>query len=575
MQRLLRHSLLVVVLAGVIIFLPSLGNGFFADDVYHIAVLERFERVDDVGPLALYTFEEGKPDRMGPVQGSYTPWWASEDYRQNFFRPVASVFHVVDHFLYGKEPIGYHATNLLLWGLLLAMVVLTYRALARDFGQGSLTVLLAGLLFAFDEAHVLNVAWLAHRYALVGAVFTMGAFLQYHRFRRDGKVRSALWAGLLCALGLLSDEGSLALVFWIAAYELCLGKGPPGRRVLSAAPFVALAAIYLAAYKLMGYGCSGSQNYLDPFNSPLIFMKEGILGRMPLLVMGALTPVPAQIGFKTVLGGESWPLALAWGLGIVIVLLFIPLLRRNHVVRFMALCALLSILPRTAAFAHNRLLLLPTVATAWMLAAYVTDTLKSRPASSVLLWLQRAVLVLILGFHGVVAPVQTVFDTNSYKKEAERELKLALEAELPGPGQGKDARVLLLAGPSWGVYMPWLRWIAGRPFPEAVWMVAVGKGDYRFTQTGPNSFTVRLITGDFLRGIGVRNCVEDLVFEEGERFHQGAMEVVVTDAEQGNLVEISVTIDRNLDHPEVWLMIWDGKGFLRRRVPPWNPSRGR
>ncbi|MFC1654937.1 hypothetical protein ACFL2F_03935 [Myxococcota bacterium] len=575
MQRLVRYSLLIVVLTGIVLFLPSLSNGFLADDVYHLAVLERFERLDDVGPLSIYTFEEGKPDRMGPVQGSLGPWWASENYRQNFFRPVSSFFHLVDHSLFGLEPVGYHATNLLLWGLLLAMVVWFYRELARDFGQSSLTVLLAGLLFALDDAHVLNVAWLAHRYALVGAIFTLGAFLQYHRFRRDGKTRSLLWSLLLCTLGLLSDEGTIGIVFWVAAYEICLRRDQLGKRAISAAPVMVLVLVYLTIYNLLGYGCAGSENYLDPLRNPARFVQEGFLERFPFLITGALTPVPAQLSFTRVVTGEAWPLLVAWGLGIVVVLLFVPLLRRNPLVRFMALCALLSMLPRAAAFAHNRLLLLPTIGTAWMLAAYVTGARRDQPASFLVLWSRRIVVVLILGFHGLVAPTQALFDTNGYRKQAKKELAAALEAEMPGPEQSDDARVLLLAGPASGVYMAGLRWIAGLPYPEAVWMVAAGKGAYRFTRTGPASFSIKLLSGDFLGGIGARNCVEEFSFSRGQRFRQGAMQVVINDVEGGRIREIEVTIDRPLDQPEVWLVVWDGKRFIRRRVPPWTPPRRR
>lgn len=581
MQRLARYSLPIIVLSGIVLFLPSLGNGFLADDVYHLAILERFERLDDVGPLSLYTFEEGQPDRMGPVQGGLPPWWASEDFRQNFFRPLSCVFHVIDHSLYGRTPFGYHVTNLLLWGLLLAMVVWFYRELARDFGQSSLTVLLAGLLFALDDAHVLNVAWLAHRYSLVGTLFTMGAFLQYHRFRRDGRIRSMIWALLWCGLGLLSDEGAVGLVLWIAAYELCLRKDQFGKRVKSAAPVMGLVVVYLTIYNLLGYGCAGSENYIDPFKNPLRFLHVGVLERIPFLVTGALTPVPAQLSFIRVTQGELWPLLVAWTLGAAVVLLFIPHLRRDPLARFMALGALLCLVPRAGAFAHNRMLLLPTIGSAWLLASFVTSVLRGRSTvdstwAVIGLWFRRIIVVLILGFHGLVAPLQAVSATNGYRQEARKELKAALESEMPGPGDASDARVLLLATPSLGYNITaGLRWLSGLPYPEAVWGVTTGKGEFRFNRTGSASFSISMHSDGFLRGIEARHCREDFGFSVGDRFRQGTMEVTITEMNDGEIREIAVRIDRPLDQPEVWLLVWDGKRFVRRRVPPWTTPRGR
>lgn len=574
MQRLARHSLPVVVLAGILLFLPSLAGGFLADDVYHLAVLERFERLDDVGPLSLYTFEEGKPDRMGPVQGSLAPWWASENYRQNFFRPLSSLIHLADHRLYGRNPVGYHATSLLLWGLLLAMVVFLYRELARDSGQSPVTVLLAGLLFALDDAHAVNVAWVAHRYALVGTAFTLAAFLLYHRYRRDGGRRALAGALSLFALGLLSDEGAVGLVPFVAAYELCLRQEPLSRRALSAAPILALALAYLVFYNLAGYGCAGSENYIDPLKNHSRFLLEGVLQRTPFLIAGALTPLPAELSLAQVIGAERWPVLAAWGVAGAVALLFSPFLRRNPLAGFMALAALLSMLTRTTSFAHNRLLLLPTVGTAWLLAAYVTDAMTNRPASSLAAWFHRIVAVAILGLHGLAAPVQALAATGDLKKDARKARTAALESEMPGIEEAQGARVVMIAGPASAVFMAGLRWVEGVPYPEAVWMVAAGKGDFFFNRSGEASFSLRLLSGEFLGGIGARNCVEKFVFEQGSRYRRGAMEVEITEAAGGRIREVKVAIDLPLDSLDVWLLGWDGSRFVRRRVPPWGSTGG-
>jgi hypothetical protein len=235
----------------------------------------------------------------------------------------------------------------------------------------------------------------------------------------------------------------------------------------------------------------------------------------------------------------------------------------------MALGALLALLPRVATFAHNRVLLLPTVGTAWMLAAYVTGGWKDQSASRLTLWFQRVIIVLILGAHGLLAPAEAVSETAGYAAAAEKELSAALRADMPGPAQAEDARVLLLSGPPSGINMAGLRWISGWPYPEAVWVVTVGKGGYHFNRTGPDSFSIQLLAGDFIGGIGARNCVEEFSFKAGQSFRRGALEVVIQEANEGKIQKAEFRIDRPLDNPEVWLLVWDSKRFVRRQLRAW------
>jgi hypothetical protein len=560
-----------VVLAGVALFAPSLGVGFLIDDVYHLAILERFDRLDDVEPLSFYTFEEGKLQRMGPIQGRLPPWWAGEDFRQVFFRPLSCLIHMADHALWGRAPVGYHVTNLLLWALLLAVVVLLYRSLSADFAAASgATVFLAGLLFAMDDAHVLNVAWLAHRYALVGAIFTVLSLLFYHRFRTGGGAKWLVICLGTCALGLFSDEGTVGLLFWVAAYELCMSDQPLPARLKAAAPLAVLVTGYVIAYGLSGMGTAGSENYVSPLSDPLRFIRLAFTERIPALLAGAFTPLPAQTSFTRVTTGAMWPLLAAWGIVLALLIVFVPHLRKDRLARFMALGALLSLIPRAGAFAHDRMLLLPTVGTAWVLASFAVASVRRSPGMAT--WVLRALALVIVAYHGLVSPGLAVHATLAYGREAERAKQSALASELPGPGQAEGARVLLLATPSVGYnVVAGLRWLEGLPYPEAVWGVTTGKGEYLFSRTGERTFRIQVRSDGFLRGIEPRHCRRAFDYKQGDRFRQGAMRVTLTRMEAGEIREFEVEIDRPLDHPDVWLMMWDGRKLVRNRLPPWTP----
>jgi len=557
----MRHPLPFVAAVGVLLFLPSLGGGFLADDAYHLAAMENPEMFSGLGPLSLYTFIDDQPDRMGPVHGDLLPWWASSDFRQDFFRPLSCVFHQIDHVIYGRNPVGYHATNLLLWAFVLVMVLLLYRELAGNWKRGPLLVLLAGLFFALDEAHVLTVCWVANRYALLGTALSLGAVLQYHRYRNKDGMGYLFWSLLLTGLALLADEGSVSLLFWLVAYEVCLSKDRIKKRIGAAAPAAAMILVYMAVYTLLGYGSSGSENYINPLQRPMFFLKEAVAERIPFLLMGALTPVPAQLSISRLSSDGLEPLILAWGLSAVMVVLLACRLRKDRVAGFMALAALGVMITRATTYPHDRLLLLATAGSAWVLAAFVAAAWRSG-------WFWRIAAVAVVGIHGLVAPVQTGKGVVANTRRAEAMRRAALESDLPGAGQAEGARVLLLSSPPYGYFFPGLRWLEGLPYPEAVWVVTMGRGDFRLSCTGPNSFRVEILTHDFLRELAARICRDEFVFEEGDRFKKGALEVVITRVKEEQVREFVVSIDRPLDHPRVWLVAWNGSRFVRMPPPP-------
>jgi hypothetical protein len=254
------------------------------------------------------------------------------------------------------------------------------------------------------------------------------------------------------------------------------------------------------------------------------------------------------------------------------------------------------------AYTHDRLLMLPTVGTAWVLSAYIVDAFSRQKTSrnvdgessgvdngsgelkngteksktKIVHWLSIIGAAIFLVVHGLVAPVQAVLRTMDAKEITKKTLKVAVEAEMPGPGEAENARVLVLSTPSMGTTIFGIRLLAGFPYPEAVWLVTMGTGEYKFTRTGPASFSIKVLSDDFLRGMGPRTWLEDFVFVKGERFRRGVMEVVITDVdEEGRIREFSVSIDLPLDHPDVWLLTFNGQRYVRISLPPWDPDADR
>jgi len=361
-----------------------------------------------------------------------------------------------------------------------------------------------------------------------------------------------------------------------------------------------LVLAYVGFYTAMGYGGGGASGYIHPLESPGLFLKQAFLERLPFLIQGILFPAPAGFSFIRLSSGDLWPLALAWGLSIVGVLILFIHLKKDPVARFMALGAFLSLLPRCAAYPHNRLLMLSTVGSAWVLGSFVVKALKrnkervssaepqakkqqveiepsstaSKKSYGIQWWsvgVKKAMAILVVVFHAGIAPVQAVYEQIETEHVAKSMWKAALESDLPGPGEAENARVVMLSSPYQGAFLPWLRVAAGRPYPRAVWMVTIGKGEFEFERSGRNSFLVRLLSlRGFLRSPQT-GLDSDTIVNAGDLFNQGAMKVMITKVIQGQVHEFSVHLDLPLEHPDVWLVNWDGTRLVRRRFGSWPP----
>jgi len=106
MDRLPKSSLLVcsaaVIVAGVV-YLNSLHNPFVYDDV--LSVVNNTSLTDPTLRSVLM---------------------------QNVSRPLVNVSYVIDHAIWGREPFGYHVTNVLVHMLNVALLFLLARGIALD-----------------------------------------------------------------------------------------------------------------------------------------------------------------------------------------------------------------------------------------------------------------------------------------------------------------------------------------------------------------------------------------------------------------------------------------------------------
>lgn len=396
-------------LLGVLLCLPGLGLGPMLDDHYHRVMLEGHPQLGEPKPITdLFAFGEAS---ASPV--SLVPWWAADDLRFRFFRPLASLSHALDYTLWPDTWAAMHAQSLLWLGL----VVFAAAALYRRLAPGSAVAAMAALLFAVDDAHAAPALWLANRSALMSLFFGILAVTFHHRSRRDEWGAGRWAAPLALALAMLCGESGLAGGAYLLAYALVLDRGRLRERLGALVPCTVVGVAWALHYRLGGYGTVGSALYVDPAAEPLRFAAL-LVDRLPKLILGQFGfPPPDVFVFLSEGAGRIGSgLALLASVGLAV--LAWRMLNRQASVRFFALGLLLSALPLCATLPSSRLLAPVSLGGSFVLAALLVDLWRTVVDGGGRVWRGLAGLALgtLVFLHLVVAPITLASSTGQFRQ---------------------------------------------------------------------------------------------------------------------------------------------------------------
>lgn len=208
------------------------------------------------------------------LEGDWSLSWGRE--HGGFFRPLFILSYITDSLVWGREPAGYHVTNIALHALnsyllySLALPLLRRQSLKED--ETRLIALAAAMLFLLHPSHTEAVSWISGRADLLATLFCLASLKAYTSYlEKRGPL--LLLLSLLCfALALVSKEAAVSLPIITLATGLYLA--PTGQRraalmkeLKACALFCAVLLLFICVRRLAlgtwlgGYGAEQHLNF--------------------------------------------------------------------------------------------------------------------------------------------------------------------------------------------------------------------------------------------------------------------------------------------------------------------------
>ena len=292
-----RYWIVIVLIVAILLYAPFLFSGFFQDDYgfrlqFSPDVYEKHNIPEEVmrimrnSPLNLYGFSWDSSARFSFEQDKgFAPWWASDQIKTNFFRPLSSLTLAFDFSLWPDTPLLMHIHSLLWFCLLIVLAYQLYRSVSGSAVVAGISI----LLLVMDDVFSGPVGWISNRHAVVAMVFSVLCVWLYHQGVSKQKWPYVAGACGAYALALLASEMGLVTFAYLFAYLLVLDRDKWLGRVKRIVPFVVITVVWRLVYTGLGYGVRGTLLYIDPLLNPVDFITQ-MFTRIPVLcALGAPT----------------------------------------------------------------------------------------------------------------------------------------------------------------------------------------------------------------------------------------------------------------------------------------------
>ena len=242
----------------------------------------------------------------------------SLEQRSNYYRPMMHLVYMATYHLFGLQPGGFHAVNMLFHA---ADTLLVYFLIGLLFRRRGLAFLSA-LLFATHPIHTEAVIWVASLPEVSVTFFYLAALILYVLPESLNRPAGRYRIGSLLAffLALLSKEMAVTLPLVIMAYEVVYRKATLRNAVLAVIPYAAPVAVYMAMRLHALGGLAAGDTHPEVMGLAYVWSVIVLVAKY---VWKMLVPVPLNFFHlfepnrsplePAVLGSATGLAALVWG----------------------------------------------------------------------------------------------------------------------------------------------------------------------------------------------------------------------------------------------------------------------
>ena len=166
------------------VYLNSIWGDFVFDDITLIKAEDRIEKLENI------------PRLLNPFSPSYLT-----------YRPIRTISYSIDHYFFGKNPTGYHLSNIFYHFICSWLVFL----LAGKLTRSQPLALATSLVFALHPIHTEVVSYISGRRDVLSSLFFLLGLYWFLRYREENSPKYLMGVFLAYTLGVLSKEMAVTL----------------------------------------------------------------------------------------------------------------------------------------------------------------------------------------------------------------------------------------------------------------------------------------------------------------------------------------------------------------------------
>jgi protein O-mannosyl-transferase len=236
------------------------------------------------------TYVYGNPVVAGGITWANTVWAFTHAHARNW-HPLTTLSHMLDCQLFGLNPAGHHAVNLVLHTASVLLLFFLLRKITTNFWRS----FFVAAVFVIHPLRVESVAWIAERKDVLSGIFFMLTLHAYVRYAEKPSTARYVTMSILFALGLMSKPMLVTLPFVL----LLLDYWPLERSKKSEVRIKKLVVEKIPLLALSGASCLAT-----------IWAQSGATGAMDSLPLASRLG-NALVSYVIYLRQVFWPANLA------------------------------------------------------------------------------------------------------------------------------------------------------------------------------------------------------------------------------------------------------------------------